>query len=171
MEVRNAFQNLLDSLRHELDGTKAAGSHAFELGEFENAQKAANQGQAIMSILEAVKGVADQWDSAQFAEAASPEPKPAPKGTPEPVVSSPILDGGDYVVPVLQALEDMGGKGKTDALEIDGGSKRWKKAVPSVRKEMTKKGYIYSNTPADEWKLTPQGRLYLFEQIDPTQNA
>ncbi len=171
MEVRSAFQNLVDSLRHELDGTKAAGSHAFELGEFDNAQKAANQGQAIMSILDAGKGIADQWDSAQYAEAASPEPKPVPKGTLEQVVSSPILDGGDYVVPVLQALEDLGGKGKTDALEIDGGSKRWKKAEPSVRREMTKKGYIYSNTPVDEWKLTPQGRLYLFEQIDPTQNA
>jgi len=171
MEVRSAFQNLIDSLQHELDGTKAAGAHAFELGEFENAQKAANQGQAILSILEAVKGVSDQWAATQYAEAASPEPKPVPKRTPEPSVSSPILDGEDYVVPVLQALEDMGGKGVTDALGIDGGSKRWKKAVPSVRKEMTKKGYIYSNTPVDEWKLTPQGRLYLFEQIDPTQNA
>jgi hypothetical protein len=171
MEVRSAFQNLIDSLRHELDGTKAAGSHAFELGEFESAQKAANQGQAILSILEAIKGVSDQWDAAQYAEAASPEPEPVLKRTPEPVVSSPIIDGGDYVVPVLQALEDMGGKGKTVSLEIDGGSKRWKKAMPSVRKEMTKKGYIYSNTPVDEWKLTPQGRLYLFEQIDPTQNA
>ncbi len=164
MEVRSAFQNLIESLQHELDGTKAAGAHAFELGEFENAQKAANQGQAIMSILEAVKGVADQWDAAQYAEAASPEPKPAPKQTPDSAVSSPIPDGGDFVVPVLQALEDMGGKGKTDALEIDGGSKRWKKAMPSVRKEMTKKGFIYSNTPMDEWKLTPQGRLHLFEQ-------
>ncbi len=164
MEVRSAFQNLIESLQHELDGTKAAGAHAFELGEFENAQKAANQGQAMMSIIEAVKGISDQWDAAQYAEAASPEPKPVMKGTPEPSVSSPIIDGGDYVVPVLQALEDLGGKGKTDALEIDGGSKRWKKAMPSVRKEMTKKGYIYSNTPMDEWKLTPQGRLHLFEQ-------
>ncbi len=164
MEVRSAFKNLIDSLQHELDGTKAAGSHAFELGEFENAQKAANQGQAILSIIEAVKGVADQWDAAQYAEAASPEPKPVPKNTPEPAVSIPIIDGEDYVVPVLQALEDLGGKGKTDDLKIDGGSKRWKKAMPSVRKEMTKNGYIYSNTPMDEWHLTPQGRLHLFEQ-------
>jgi hypothetical protein len=179
MDVSRAIQELLDSLSDALSNTKADGARAFENGEFEKAQTAALQGKAIESILESAKAIARQWEGFDSAPAATAPEKPAPRKRKEKEESVKV----DVVLPILQALEDAGGKGDTEQIldrverlikdrltpadyELlpDHETVRWRESVGAVRKEMVRKGFIYSNSAEGVWQITPQGRLYLFEQ-------
>lgn len=177
MDIQQAFETLTGALRSELEAAKAEGAQAFEEGHFEAAQQAATTGKAIETILEEVRRVALQWEALQSPQISSFElGKPA---------LGPISTEDDFVVAILHALDDMGGKGDAEAVLSlverlapegftledadgldDGRPHGWRDSLPSTHQLMVKQGYIYSGSSQGVWQLTPKGRLYLYEQRD-----
>lgn len=84
-----------------------------------------------------------------------------------------------FDVPILQALEYMGGRGATDAVvkrvgqimadvlieydwaTIKSGSIRWKKKANFARLHMKHEGLLKDNSPRGIWEISEQGRRYL----------
>jgi hypothetical protein len=175
MDVQSAVQNLVDALKAAVGEKKSAGIQAFEAGEYDIAKQAANQAKAIEPILEAADQIAKQWGAIQ-----APQDIVVPKRTGAKDQESIELD---FFIPILQVLEDEGGKGptneildrvkliikdqlKADDYELLDDSKtiRWRESAQSSIKVMLKRGLLHSKAPKGTLRITPQGRLYFFEQ-------
>lgn len=175
MDVQSAAQNLVDALKAAVGEKKSAGIQAFEAGEYDIAKQAASQAKAIKPILEAADQIAKQWGALQ-----EPQDIVGPKRT---RAKDQELTEVDFFIPILQVLEDEGGKGPTneildrvkliikdqlraDDYELLEDSKtiRWRESAQTSIKVMVKRGLLHSKAPKDTLRITPQGRLYFFEQ-------
>ena len=175
MDVQSALQNLFDALKAAVDDKKSAGIEAFEAGEYDLAQQAANQAKAIEPIILAADQISKQWEATQAPQGHAEVKKAKPKDS-EPTEL-------DFVIPILQVLEDEGGKGPTneildkvkliikdqlkpDDYELldDSQTIRWRESAQSSIEAMVKRGLLHSKSPKGEVRITPQGRLYFFEQ-------
>lgn len=88
----------------------------------------------------------------------------------------------EYIIPILQALHDMGGTGRKkividrvgiimentlndldrELLKSSPHSIRWVNAAQWARDKMVHKlGYLKSNSPRGFWEITPKGEAYL----------
>ena len=174
MDVGQALDNLNTALLEALEQAKREGAQAFEAGEFETAQQAADKGKAIEKVLEGAKQLSQQW--ATFKSPAMDTHIPKATGWKS---DSP---DEEFIFPILQVLEDLGGKGKVeeilDRVELmhkeklgpalveqmeEGQSHQWRETARASQKLMITKGLIYPNSPKGIWQITPQGRLSLFE--------
>ncbi|MGB2897262.1 MAG: hypothetical protein WBB65_14000, partial [Anaerolineales bacterium] len=108
MDVQSALQNLFDALKAAVDDKKSAGIEAFEAGEYDLARQAANQAKAIEPIIMAADQIAEQWEAIQAPQGNVEIKKAKPKDS-EPTAL-------DFVIPILQVLEDEGGKGPTNEI-------------------------------------------------------
>jgi len=177
MDVQSAVENLKDALKAAVDVKKSAGIQAFEAGEYDIAKQAANQAKAIEPILEAADQIAKQWEAVQAPGDILEIEKTKPKAKEQE--STEV----DFVIPILQVLEDEGGKGPTNAIldkvkliikdqlraadyELLDDSKtiRWRESAQTAIKDMVKRGLLHSKAPKDTLRITPQGRLFFFEQ-------
>jgi hypothetical protein len=175
MDVQSAVENLKDALKAAVDVKKSAGIQAFEAGEYDIAKQAANQAKAIEPILEAADQIAKQWEAVQAPEDILEIEKPKAKDQESIEV--------DFVIPILQLLEDEGGKGPTNEIldkvklvikdqlkaadyELLDDSKtiRWRESAQTSITGMVKRGLLHSKAPKDTLRITPQGRLFFFEQ-------
>jgi len=177
MDVQSAVENLKDALKAAVDIKKSAGIQAFEAGEYDIAKQAANQAKAIEPILDAADQIAKQWEAVQAPGDILEIEKTKPKAKEQE--STEV----DFVIPILQVLEDEGGKGPTNAIldkvkliikdqlraadyELLDDSKtiRWRESAQTSIKGMVKRGLLHSKAPKDTLRITPQGRLFFFEQ-------
>jgi len=177
MDVQSAVENLKDALKAAVDEKKSAGIQAFEAGEYDTAKQAANQAKAIEPILEAADQIAKQWEAVQAPGELLELNKTKPKAKDQE--STEV----DFVIPILQVLEDEGGKGPTNEIldkvkliikdqlkaadyELLDDSKtiRWRESAQTSIKDMVKKGLLHSKAPKGTLRITPQGRLFFFEQ-------
>jgi hypothetical protein len=94
--------------------------------------------------------------------------------------------GEAFVIPILQALEEMGGNGRVptvldqvgqsmagclnehDLAKLKSGQVRWRNTAQWARLDMKKQGLLASNSPRGTWEVTDQGRAYLAEHRDET---
>ena len=179
MDVKSAVENLKDALKAAVDEKKSAGIQAFEAGEYDIAKQAANQAKAIEPILEAADQIAKQWEAVQPPGDILEIEKTKPKAKAKEQESTEV----DFVIPILQVLEDEGGKGPTNEIldkvkliikdqlkaadyELLDDSKtiRWRESAQTSIKGMVKRGLLHSKAPNGTLRITPQGRLYFFEQ-------
>ena len=105
MDVQSALMNLKEALMSAVDEKKSAGIQAFEAGDYDVAKQAANQAKAIEPIIEAADQIAKQWGAIQ-----TPQDVLGTKRTKAKDLEPTELD---FVIPILQVLEDEGGKGPT----------------------------------------------------------
>jgi hypothetical protein len=99
----------------------------------------------------------------------------SPRGTP----STPHKD---FTLPILESLEELGGKASRDAVlrKLEGklnqsfkpgdfetiknsAEPRWRNRASFQRKNMTIEGLLRSNSPYGIWEMTPEGRQHLEE--------
>lgn len=176
MKVAEAFTALRQALIDELKETKLAGQRAFEESEFESAQAAARKGARTGEILKKVEALAEEWPE----HAVDFEQMPVISDPEQPLreaATAGVMQQEDFVIPILQALQELGGKGTArqvlDQIEAildpsirngQAGSNGWRLAVQTASAAMVKHGYISAESPEGEWKLTTKGRLYFFEQ-------
>ncbi|MCJ7569294.1 MAG: hypothetical protein MUO58_17395 [Anaerolineales bacterium] len=175
MDVQSALQNLMDALKAAVDDRKSAGIQAFEAGEYDAARQAANQAKAIEPIIEAADQIAQQWVAIEAPQEIVELKRTLPKDL------GPIEV--DFVIPILQVLEDEGGKGPIneilDKVKViiqgqlkpgdyelldDSQTIRWRESAQKSIEVMVKRGLLHSKSPKDGLRITPQGRLYFFEQ-------
>ena len=182
MKVSEAIDSLFQALKSELEDAKSTGAQAFEAGEFEAAQTAAEKGAALGAILENAQQIRDQWQVYQ--EESEPSIEPTPVVSHEPGKKQPKSGASEesFFIPILNALEGMGGKASAeDVLEqvellvsgelapsefvpVDGGAPRWRETAYSASMLMVRKGLLHTSASKDEWQITPKGRLYFLEQ-------
>jgi hypothetical protein len=176
MKVDEAFTALKQAFIDELKEAKLEGANAFEESNFEQAQSAARRGAKVGTFLQQVEELALQWQEEPVVEQ-EPQVSEAPEQALRDAVHQGRSDDRDFVMPILQALQELGGKGTArqvlDQIESildptmkngQGGSNGWQLAVKTASAGMVKKGYISAVSPEGEWKLTTKGRLYFFEQ-------
>jgi hypothetical protein len=176
MKVDEAFTALKQALIDELKEAKQEGARAFEESQFELAQSAAQKGSVVRPILEQIEALALQWQEGKVGKE-QPPVIDTPEQALREAVSKPETQQNDYVMPILQALQELGGKGTArqvlDQIEGtfspkvkngQGGSNGWQLAVQTTSAALVKKGFISAESPEGEWKLTTKGRLYFFEQ-------
>jgi hypothetical protein len=176
MDVQQALKNLADALNAALESAKTEGAQAFEAGEFEEAQRAANQGRALGEMIAGLEQISAHWEGISSPEEVAPATEKRSR-------KSRSRNGEPVVVPILQALESMGGKGQMEEVldrvlqtlqsehrsvdedQLDAGQTvRWRESAQSTYNRMVKLGFVYSSAPPGVWQITPQGRLHLFEQ-------
>jgi hypothetical protein len=176
MKVDEAFTALKQALIDELREAKQEGQRAFEESEFESAQDAARRGASAGEILQQVEELAELWPTYEERINSSPVIKD-PEQPLRRAASGSGSQKDDFVLPILQALQELGGKGTARQVidqigaildpSIKNGqpdSNGWRLAVQTASAAMVKKGYISATSPEGEWKLTTKGRLYFFEQ-------
>ena len=175
MSVINAFHNLISALQESLQAAKSSGAKAFESGDFETAQMAADRGKALQSILEAADGLKLQWEQFEQADEGEDESWEVQVG------SEPTQE--DLIFPVLYVLDQAGGNApseeildrveallmeKLTAEEFASLSENWsgplRGSAIKLGRQMTRKGLIHTKGQAGHWNLTPQGRMSLLEQ-------
>jgi len=175
MDVQSALQNLMDALKAAVDDKKSAGIQAFEAGDYDLAQQAANQAKVIEPVVLAVDQIAKQWEAIQ-----APHESVGAKQTKSKDSEPTELD---FIIPILQVLEDEGGKGPTNEIldkvkliiknqlkpydyELldDSQTIRWRESAQLSINDMIKRGLLHSKSPKGVVRITPQGRLFFFEQ-------
>ena len=103
----------------------------------------------------------------------------APKGS--------LLPEGEYVLPLLETLEELGGSAPmskvvellelkldskltdTDRKALSSGKVRWKNRVQFVRLGLIKEGYMAKEAPRGIWEITNAGRDRLVEESRRSQ--
>jgi hypothetical protein len=172
MKVDEAFTALKQAFIDELKEAKLEGASAFEDSNFELAQSAAQRGAKVGTFLQQVEQLALQWQG-ESVQKEEPQLSEAPEQGLREAVAKKGSGERDFVLPILQALQELGGKGTArqvhhilDPTMKNGqdGSNGWRLAVKTASAAMVKKGYISAESPEGEWKLTTKGRLYFFEQ-------
>lgn len=167
---------LKQALIDELKDAKEEGTQAFEASQFDEAQSAAQRGAVVGALLEQVEALAEQWEQGEPEGRGAPV-EPEPERVLREAVRKKAPSQDEFVMPILQALQELGGKGTASQVleQIEGilepsmkngqgGSNGWRLAVKTASAAMVKKGFISAESPEGEWKLTTKGRLYFFEQ-------
>lgn len=176
MKVDEAFTALRQALIDELKEAKKVGQRAFEESAFESAQDAARRGAAAGAVLREVEVLADRWQGGEIQDE-QPPVLPDPEQPLRQAARAAGVQQTDYVLPILQALQELGGKGTARqvldlveaALELEtkngnGTANGWRVAAQTASAALVKRGFISADSPEGEWKLTTKGRLYFFEQ-------
>lgn len=174
MDTNEAFETLLRQLRQSLKQAQEEGSRAFQEERFDDAHGAAERGQEIAERIQHLEVLQQGWGTL-IGEPPPAKAKrqhlPRGEGTPQ----------AKYLLPVLMALEEMGGRGQTkeviarvgallkdQLVEADfeiltGGQPRWEKNVNWARYTLKEQGLLAPDSPRGVWEITDAGWAYLGE--------
>lgn len=191
METEEAFDTLLRQLRQALKGAQAEGARAFQEGRFDQAQVAARRGQEITARIQQMEALQREWARLVRGEPTVEERRPGSgrrrSGRPPRGQKVPQRD---FYLPILAALEEMGGQGRmkevldrvgvmlSDRLSdvdwetlSDGRSIRWRNSAQWARLDMVNQGLLAADSPSGVWEITEAGREYLREHRADFQSA
>jgi len=181
-----AFDRLLVELRREIESVRAAGERAFAVGNFAEAAANAQRGQRLAELRDRLAVLRDDWASLHA-------PEPPPRGAPRPRDNRRDMDRAargertgerDFFRPILEALLEMGGRGRAaDVLDrvlekmkphlrpIDfeilpsAPEARWRKTAQWARHTMVQEGLLRDDPPRGVWEISDQGRAWLGRAI------
>jgi len=201
--IIEAFEMLLEKLKAEIDAQNKLGAKAFEIGNLDAAQHAVDRAVHITSMIGQVTILRDAWEAItilpdtieveQFEQEPMVEvPQFKQESVQEPIkvvlpkAQRTVLDRlpkgiatpqSDYRQPILQALYEMGGSGRTMVViervgqimqgvlqdvdkEIYPGTNmpRWSKFAQWERNTMREDGLIKPSSRKGTWELTEAGR-------------
>jgi len=169
MDDRLALEHLIARLKSVVHGGKASGAMAFREGRFGDAQAAAKQAEDAQKYLATLQDLQKKWARITLAPGqATPRRSRIP--------SSKKLKGSEYRIPILQALQQMGGRGSLrEVLAIvepivkdrltsedlsmlsDGRTLRWRNSAQWERNAMVKEGLLLANSPHGVWEISDKG--------------
>ncbi|NUM46394.1 MAG: hypothetical protein HUU38_16955 [Anaerolineales bacterium] len=189
MNVKEAFQVLMDALHTALEEAKKSGAEAMLEGRLEEVNTALVQAEALKSHLAKVKELQENWDSIlKGTDGRKRRGRPAGAAITKPVLKRPRATKGtttpqsSYRLPILEALVELGGRAQTkDVLDLvgkkmkgvlmdkdyelhrDGRAIRWRNAAQWVRNELKEEGLLKSDSPSGIWEITEKGWEYIRE--------
>jgi hypothetical protein len=182
-DALTAFEMLLGEIDAELEHIRQEGARAFESGDL-------NAVRRNMDVLERLRPVRRQVVAARDAwRAAHSRPRRRSR-TQQPALDLSGLagerptPGQAYVLPILRALERLGGSGTPrEVLDVvaadlrdqlkpvdlapinsDPTMPRWRKAAQWCRYDMVNQGLLRNGSPRGVWEISEQGRRLLEEQ-------
>ena len=184
-DVSAALRLLAESLEEEEKRIRSEGSKAMNEGDYDTATAVIDFAKRLLAFQKKVAGLEKEWDDLEdLRDRASPAV--------QEIVSKrffgrqrkgDITSQEDYCRPLLQALVEMGGKGKTAAVIARVGEilkpvlkpkdyektatrakatrsreLRWQNATNWARDAMVKDGRLKSDSPHGIWEISARGR-------------
>lgn len=186
-DVSAALSLLRDALGEEEQRIRNEGSLAMQNGAYDTAASVIDFAKRLLAFKAKVDGLVNEWEGLEeFNERATPEVreivskrffgKKAKKGESTPQE--------EYFRPILEALVEMGGKGKTKAVLDRVGEKmkgifkpldygphssnpkqiRWRNSAQWARNTMANEdGRMRGDSPNGIWEISEKGRKWLAE--------
>ncbi len=179
MATKEAFSALLKLATQELEKVQQKGATYFASGDTTHIREAADQVEKIQELIKALNQLQHQW--LQVMPDSAPTTPPLPIERPvqrtPPGIKTPQES---YRLPILRALDEMGGKGRTGlVLDLVGEIMkdilndfdrerlpkqrdfRWRNTAMWERLDMVKDGLLSDRSPNGTWEITEKGRKHL----------
>lgn len=179
---------LIQKTKEALEEAQAQATEAFRQGRYADVQKAAEKVAQLAAALKHLEGLRGQWDAladilagVNLGQGAAPR-RGRRKGKPrQPLPKGLKTPQGAYCIPILKALEELGGRGRAsevlnrvgelmrgvlkeiDYVVVPSGSVRWRNTAEWCRFDMVRQGLLASDSPRGIWEITEKGRQYLRE--------
>jgi len=176
VDTQEAFETLLADLETALKKTQQSIENAGKRSDFSTIQEAAGRGKTIQQEIDRLVALQRRWRGIVGGESVTRRPKQVPQGA--------MLAQTAYRLPILQALVEMGGQGRTaDVLDRvgellegqlsgmdhelvpSGTDVRWRNKARWARNTMVKEGLMASDSPHGIWEITESGREVLRGQV------
>ncbi len=194
-----AFSMLLEELKACLQRIHDAGARAFTQGYYTEIDRLKEQAERVRALIARAEVLEEDWAKVKnehppaitskiketemvpgstFRAGLSLPPIP-PQSHPRKLAPGQRTPEEVYVIPILKALEEMGGQGRvsnildrvleqvrdrlteSDYGQLRSGEIRWRNAAQWARHTMVTSGLLSKDSPRGIWEITPQGREYL----------
>ena len=180
--VSSAFEMLLEEVEAEIDFVNGIGSKAFDGRDYDKAKEALERAGVLTAFRDKVAGLRKEWkDIAAVGESQEDEETQAERRNLGKLRKGMRTPESAFYEPILQALEEMGGSGKTaDVLDRVGqimkgvlkdmdyqplasspDNLRWRNAAQWARNSMVQEGLLKADSPRGVWEITDKGREVL----------
>ncbi len=180
-DVSSAFEILLEEIEAEIEFIDGVGAKAFQMRDYDKAEEALQRVRQITAFRDKVAALRKEWASMQAITAAQEDEETRAQrrnlGRLRKGVRTPE---SAYYVPILQALEGMGGRGSVgevlarveqlmkadlkpvdyEPLASDPGMPRWRNSAQWVRSSMVQEGLLKADSPRGVWEISEAGRNY-----------
>lgn len=177
--VSSAFEMLLEEVEAEIDFVNGVGSKAFGGRDYEKAKEALERAATLTGFRDKVAVLRKEWEAiAAVAEREEDEETKADRRNLGRLRKGLRTPESVYYVPILQALQKMGGSGKVaDVLEKVGkimksilqevdyeplasspDNPRWRNTAQWARNSMIHEGLLQADSPRGVWTMTEKGR-------------
>ena len=186
--VSSAFEMLLEEVEAEIDFVNGVGAKAFEGRDYDKAKEALERTGTLTAFRDKVAALRKEWD--QLAAAAERDEDEETRdqrrnlGKLRKGLRTPTEA---YVVPILRALDEMGGSGETAAvLDLVGkimksvlkdvdhqplasnpDNLRWRNAAQWTRNNMVNDGLLKNDSPRGVWEISEKG----LEELSKNRSA
>ncbi|MHB1338363.1 MAG: winged helix-turn-helix domain-containing protein [Bellilinea sp.] len=180
MDAENAFQVLKSEIKTALNQIQAEGSQVFLKGNFDDAKKLADRAEQLEGFLKNINHMQREWKGLMTQPALLPGVKDRDPSKTYKAATGQKTHAKYFRIPILKALVEMGGSGKTaevidrvgdmladqlndyDKEELPSGYKlRWRNTAEWVRNTLKTEGLVSSQTPRGNWEITQAGIEYL----------
>ena len=182
-DVSTALGLLRDSLAEEEHRIRSEGASAMEAGDYDTATSVIEFAKRLLAFQKKVEGLVPEWEELEdLRDAASPAV--------QEIVSKrffgkrkkgEVTPHTAYFRPILEALVEMGGSGKTKAVldrvgekingvlkpldyephKSDGKSIRWRNSAQWARNTMVNEDGRMKKTKTGIWEISEKGRKWL----------
>jgi hypothetical protein len=176
VDTQEAFETLLGELQEAFEETQKHIKDAMERSDFSAIREAAERGETIQEQVNRLQALQRDWGDVVGTAASTGQAERAPRGASTPQKA--------YRVPILRALDEMGGQGRTaevvdrvgelmedrftewDRQVLPSGTDiRWRNKANWARNTMVNEGLLASDSPRGIWEITDQGRRLLSESV------
>jgi len=180
--VLSAFEILLEEVEAEIDFVNGIGSKAFDGRDYDKAKEALERAGVLTGFRDKVACLRKEWkDIAAVGESQEDEETRAERRNLGKLRKGMRTPEAAFYKPILQALEEMGGSGKTaDVLDRVGlimkdvlkdvdyhplasspDNLRWRNAAQWARNSMVQEGLLKADSPRGVWEISDKGREML----------
>ncbi|MBN1139884.1 MAG: winged helix-turn-helix domain-containing protein [Anaerolineae bacterium] len=187
MNDEQAFETLLASVAAALDESLARHAQAALQGDLDTLNAEADRQRKLVGTRTQLQILRDAWPLPLAEPPAAPQPEPPRRTRKQGARTKKLKRGqktpqGVYYLPILQALEEMGGRGvvadvldrvgeimadelnQYDRAPLKTGDIRWRNTAQWARHEMKEQGLLAGDSPMGIWEMTERGRRYLCER-------
>ena len=189
-EVSDAFELLLEELEAEIDFVNKVAQKGFEDRDYNSTREAIENIAELTHFRNEVVSLRTEWDSlsnglcAQSVVSTLPVRRPSVARLPQGRRTRQEA----FFVPILEALSELGGKGRTsDVLDRVGeimkplltdvdyerlasdssDACRWRNTARWARNDMVKKGLLKRGSPYGIWEISDKGQRSLHKHRNP----
>lgn len=182
MGAQKSFKTLLNAATAEIEKVQREGVAFLSTGDTTSAREAIDRAEKIQALIQSLRQLAQQWEEIipSIENQHIAEPEPIWERTP-PGIKTPQER---YRLPILQALVEAGGSGRT-AIVVDRVGEimanvlnetdrerlsahnelRWRNTAEWERNKMVNEGLLSNRSPRGIWEITENGRSYLENRL------
>ena len=179
--VMAAFEMLMEEVEADIDFVNRQGAKAFESRDYERAKEALEKAAQVTAFRDKLDNLRREWTQLAGTEADEDEETRTHRRDLGRLRRGLRTPEQDYVLPILKALEDLGGSAPLgdvldrvgemmrgtlrdvdyEPLASDPSLTRWRNAAQWARNTMAREGLLKSGSPRGIWEIAEAGRKLL----------